>query len=168
METRGDPPPQKTNAAPAGVRGGVARKDRSENYRDLPYKPNAATSASLVALLLADPVQHGCCWSVDFEGEVLVTGSKDPELDLARALLDRGITGTVTILDGNTGKPRTLVNIEKAARLTVREDRSSGPRFVKWRPMPQTTRERCEGRSPAGESALALGGVPTEGGRAVA
>ena len=50
-----------------------------------------------------------------FEGETIITGSRDPEHDLARALLSRGITGRVTMHDGNTGKPRTLINIEKAA-----------------------------------------------------
>jgi hypothetical protein len=53
---------------------------------------------------------------VVFEGETVITDSRDAEHDLARALLARGLTGTVRILDGNTGKPRTLVNIEKAAR----------------------------------------------------
>jgi hypothetical protein len=70
-------------------------------------------------------------YDVRFGGELIVHGSRDPECDLARVLLAKGMTGTVTILDGNTGKPRSFVNIEKAARLTMREDRSSGPRFVK-------------------------------------
>ena len=44
-----------------------------------------------------------------------VTDSRDPEHDLARALLARGIKGNVTLHDGPTRKPRTVVNIEKAA-----------------------------------------------------
>ena len=41
--------------------------------------------------------------------------SRDPEHDLARALLARGIKDNVTLHDGPTRKPRTVVNIEKAA-----------------------------------------------------
>jgi len=119
----------------------------------------------LITKLHAD--RDGRVWHVEFDGEIVVVGSRDPECDLARALLARGITGTVTILDGNTGKPRTFVNIEKAARLTVREDRADGPRFVKWRPMPQIARERCEGRSPAGGSYAPPTGLPTEERRVV-
>ena len=48
-------------------------------------------------------------------------GLRDPECDLARALLARGITGELTMVDANTGKPRTVIDIERAAMLTVRE-----------------------------------------------
>jgi hypothetical protein len=102
--------------------------------------------------------RNGCVWQVEFDGESVVVGSRDPECDLARALLARGITGTITILDGNTGKPRTFVNIEKAARLTV-EEGPNGPRFVKRR---QTRVDR----SLTAESALVLSGLSTEYGRA--
>jgi hypothetical protein len=57
------------------------------------------------------------------------------------------------VLDGCTGKPRTIVNIEAAAKLTVREDRRKGPCFVKWEPLTQKARERVEGRAPAAERA---------------
>jgi hypothetical protein len=33
--------------------------------------------------------------------------------------LARGLTGTVNLLDGQTGKPRTAVNIERAAQWSV-------------------------------------------------
>ena len=49
---------------------------------------------------------------VVFDGEIIVTDSRDPEHDLARALLARGIKGKVTL---PSRKPRTVVNIEKAA-----------------------------------------------------
>lgn len=74
-------------------------------------------------------------YDVDFNGEIVVADSKDAECELARALQARGITGSVTLLDANTGKPRITINIEKAAKLTVQETRSHGPRFVKWRPI---------------------------------
>ena len=75
-------------------------------------------------------------YDIEFDGELVVRDSKDPECELARALLARGITGCVRLIDANTGKPRITINIEKCAKLTVRETRSHGPRLVKWRPNP--------------------------------
>src|SRR5262245_54839235 len=60
-------------------------------------------------------------YNVVFDGELIVEASRDPECDLARALKARGYTGKVTMVDGATGKPRTIINIEKASRLTVKE-----------------------------------------------
>jgi hypothetical protein len=58
--------------------------------------------------------------------------SRDPECDAARALLALGFAGKVTLLGGKTGRPRTVVDIDKAARLTT-EEGPTGPRFVKYR-----------------------------------
>jgi hypothetical protein len=69
-------------------------------------------------------------YSVLFDGKLLVEGSRDPECDAARALLAKGITGKLTMLDGKTGRPRTI--IEKAAKMTV-EEGPHGPHFVKAR-----------------------------------
>jgi hypothetical protein len=57
---------------------------------------------------------------------------KEPEFDAARALLAKGITGKLTLLDGKTGKPRIVIDIEQLAHLTV-EEGPNGPRFVKYR-----------------------------------
>jgi hypothetical protein len=73
---------------------------------------------------------------VTFNGETVVNGSRDPETDLARALLAKGITGMVKVLDANTGKHRTTVNIEKAAKLRTVEA-PHGPVFVNHRPLDQ-------------------------------
>jgi hypothetical protein len=67
-------------------------------------------------------------------------------------LLTKGIRGTVTVLDGSTGKPRTIVNIEVAAKLTVREDRCKGPCFVKWKPLSEKARQTVDGHAPAVEN----------------
>jgi hypothetical protein len=75
-------------------------------------------------------------YDVEFDGRLVVTNSKDAECDLARVLLARGVKGAVTVLDAITGKPRTIVNIEKAANLTVLETRRHGPRFIKWKRNP--------------------------------
>ena len=72
-------------------------------------------------------------YSVLFEGKLLVERSRDPECDAARVLLARGHTGTLHMLDGKTGEPRTIIDIEKAARLCVKE----GPlRFAPYESRP--------------------------------
>jgi hypothetical protein len=48
----------------------------------------------------------GSNYAVIFEGKLLVERSRDPECDAARALLARGYTGTLHMLDGKTGIPR--------------------------------------------------------------
>lgn len=53
------------------------------------------------------------------DGETIVSDSRDPEHDLARALLARGITGVVEAIDGSTGKPRSKVNVGAAAKRCV-------------------------------------------------
>ena len=69
------------------------------------------------------------------DGRMLVYRSRDPECDAARALSAMNRTGVLIMLDGQPGgrpgKPRTIINIEKAARLTVKEG-PHGPRFVKY------------------------------------
>jgi hypothetical protein len=72
-------------------------------------------------------------YDVTFRGEVVVTGSRVPECDLARALQAKGFTGYVTLLDADTSTPRMTIKIDQAAKLTV-EDGARGLRFVKWKP----------------------------------
>jgi hypothetical protein len=71
----------------------------------------------------------GYVYSVIHAGQLLVDRSRDPECDAARALASRGITGTLTLLDGKTGRPRTIIDIEKAARLCTRDESRNGLRF---------------------------------------
>ena len=74
----------------------------------------------------------GYVYSVVYDGKLLVDRSRDPECDAARALRAQGITGELTLLDGKTGKPRTIIDIANAARLTV-EETGGMPRFRKYR-----------------------------------
>ena len=67
-------------------------------------------------------------------GEVYLRRSYEPACDLARELLSRGITGKVRVVGELTGVPRYTIDIEKAAKLTVREDAKVGPVFVPWKP----------------------------------
>jgi hypothetical protein len=76
----------------------------------------------------------GYRYSAIFEGKLLVERSSNPECDAARALLAKGITGKLTLLDGKTGRPRIIIEIEQAARLCVKE----GPlRFAPYGSRPE-------------------------------
>jgi hypothetical protein len=96
-------------------------------------------------------------YSVTFDGETLVEGSRDPETD---ALLDKGIVGTVMVLDVITGTHRTTVNIEAAAKLRT-EAGPYGPRFVRFR-------ETVVGRPHTGEDDLVVPTMPGDDDKAVA
>jgi hypothetical protein len=99
-------------------------------------------------------------YDVHFDGETVVKGSRDPETDLARALLAKGLTGTVMVMDASTGKHRTTVNIEAAAKLRT-EEGPYGPRFVRFR---ETVVERPH----TGEEDLVLPTMPGDDDKAVA
>lgn len=94
--------------------------------------------------------RDGYRYSVIHDGKLLVDRSRDPECDAARALLARGITGKLTTLDGKTGIPRTIINIEKAARLCTVERQRDGLRFERYSGTPHS-----EGYSPETASEVA-------------
>jgi hypothetical protein len=76
------------------------------------------------ALLYAKAKPSTRAWyayDVEWNGQLIVTDSRDPDHDLARALLARGIKGKITLHDGLTGKPRTIINIECQAHCERRE-----------------------------------------------
>jgi hypothetical protein len=96
---------------------------------------------------------------VTSDGETVVKGSRDPATDLARALLAKGITGKVMVLDASTGRHRTTVNIEIAAKLRVVET-GTYPRFHKA--------EACAETPYTGEDDLVLPTMPGDSDKAVA
>ena len=78
---------------------------------------------------------HVYLYSVQVDGELIVQDSPEPHFDLARALLARGITGSVKIIDAATGAHRTTIpDIAAAALVTVREDNRHGLHFCPWFP----------------------------------
>jgi hypothetical protein len=95
---------------------------RKEQYRNF-----AADSIDAHAWQLAsegegnsyrkEGVRYSGLYCVEFDREFIVVGSRNPEHDLARALLARGLTGKVTMLDAKTGKPHTVIDIAKVAEL---------------------------------------------------
>ena len=74
----------------------------------------------------------GYLYSVIYEGKLSVERSRDPECDAARALVAQGFTGSLTICDGKTGIPRTIIDIERAAKLTA-EEGACAPLLRKYR-----------------------------------
>ena len=78
--------------------------------------------------------RDGYRYSVICRGELIVDRSRDPECDAARALLAMGYTGKLTLLDGKTGIPRTIIDVEKAARLRVSEESRDGLKFRRMDP----------------------------------
>jgi hypothetical protein len=79
----------------------------------------------LVALVSS--VDRGRRWNVEFDGELIVNNSKDPECDAARVLLARGHTGNVTLLNRATGKPRLTLDIKRLAKLKIEEGPHGSP-----------------------------------------
>jgi hypothetical protein len=73
-------------------------------------------------------------YDVVFNGETIVSNSRVPEFDACRVLLARSLTGTLVLADAVTGKNRLSLDIERGAKLTVREDQNRAPRLAKWKP----------------------------------
>ena len=84
----------------------------------LRYTDTSSTS-TLTARLHPDRRGYRC--SVLFRGKLIVSCSRDAECDVARALLTHGIVGELTMLDDKTGRHRSIIDVEKAARLTAAE-----------------------------------------------
>ena len=97
--------------------------------------------------------KHWYAYDVEVDGDLLVTDSRDPEHDLARVLLARGITGKVTIHDGNTGKPRAVVTIEKAAQLCC----DSNGKVRQWKPYDAAAVRGCSLEEPTVVPTMPLG-----------
>jgi hypothetical protein len=73
-------------------------------------------------------------YDVVFDHRTIVAGSRDPETDMARVLFARGIVGKITLIDAKTGEPRTVVDIEKAAKITIEDSRKRGLRVARFQP----------------------------------
>jgi hypothetical protein len=86
---------------------------------------------------------RGQLYRVHYADAVLVESSRNPEFDGARALAAKGTTGRVEVWRrGGTSRAMGL-DIERAARLTVKEDDKGGLRFVRWQPHPEQARENA-------------------------
>jgi hypothetical protein len=98
--------------------------------------------------------RHWYAYDLLLDGETIVSNSRDPEHDLARALLARGISGVVEVRDGKTGTARSRVNIEKAAKCCI----GSNLERYKWK-----APEASDSSPHACESVLANGRATPQG-----
>src|SRR5713101_7646968 len=97
-------------------------EDRAEEIDDAWIRKNrpclhtssadeAQAPEKLTAILHAPERRSSDRYSIEFDGELIVKGSRVAELDCARVLLSRGITGKLIIVDGATGRHRTTIDI---------------------------------------------------------
>ena len=95
--------------------------------------------------------RHYYAYDVLLDGRTIVSNSRDPEHDLARSLQTRGLKGMVELCDGRTGKPRSRINIEQAAKWRI----GSNLERYKFRPVeipdssPHTSENILPGRGTA-------------------
>ena len=75
---------------------------------------------------------RGQRYRVYFQGGILIEASRCPEFDACRLLLAQGFVGRLEVWRLNLSYPCMSLDIESAARLTVLDSPSAGPRFVNW------------------------------------
>ena len=78
----------------------------------------------------------GARYRVTYLGETLIESARDPEFEACRALLAKGITGTLVTYSPGSSVPRMRVDIEKGAKLTTIDNATEGPRIGRYRPHP--------------------------------
>jgi hypothetical protein len=86
-----------------------------------------------------EPTHHtstGERYRVMYLGVTLIGSARDPTFEACRALLARGITGTLVTYSPGSSVPRMRVDIEKGAKLTTIDNATEGPRFGRYRPHP--------------------------------
>ena len=77
--------------------------------------------------------KNGYRYAVLFSGRLIVENSRDPEHDAARALVAMGVTGKLTLCDGKSGRPRTIIpDIEQAAGFSMSEESRDGFRLRRY------------------------------------
>ena len=70
--------------------------------------------------------------ATDETGRVLVANSRAPEFDAARVLLAEGVRGRLEVWRATATFASMILDIEHAAKFTVRETDRLGPVFVAW------------------------------------
>jgi hypothetical protein len=85
----------------------------------------------------------GARYRVEHMGQTLIESARDPEFDTCRALLARGVRGTLAIYSPGSSVPRMRVDIEVGAKLTSIDNATKGPRIGRYRPRPNSV-ERNE------------------------
>jgi hypothetical protein len=76
-------------------------------------------------------------WKVtdDETGEVMLTSARDPEFEVCRLLIERGVTGTLRTYVGDSVYHSLTIGIERGAGMTTMDAPSAGPVVKKWHPV---------------------------------
>jgi hypothetical protein len=80
-------------------------------------------------------------YRVKYSGATLIEATRTLALSACRALLARGITGTLAMYSLGGSEPRLRVDIEKGAGLNVTEGQRNGLRFVPFVERPEIEEE---------------------------
>jgi hypothetical protein len=71
------------------------------------------------------------------DGAELLAETWNPEPEACRELVARGVSGRLEVWRmGATAPAMVIPDIERAARITVKENEKHGPRFAPWAPLP--------------------------------
>jgi hypothetical protein len=154
------------------------RRTQPPNSKPLPHPPETASAAPIappapsvreysIELVPFKEYRNsqeyvsGHKWDVIIDGDLLLKASKNPEFEACRALVAKGLAGKLTTY--RDGRPAMTLDIEKAAKVTVRETKALGPRFARYLPFPADTVWHFEPRKEgSGTPAAEQGGNPTE------
>lgn len=83
----------------------------------------------------------GARYRVTSSGGVLIESARDPEHEACRALLAKGITGTLVTFHPGGKVARMRLDIARGAGLTVTEGATQGPRTTRWKPFGSESEE---------------------------
>jgi hypothetical protein len=78
--------------------------------------------------------ERGQHYRVYYQDAVLIDNTSNPEFEACRALLERGITGRLEVWRHGGSFPGLILDIARAARLTVEESATVSARIVPWVP----------------------------------
>ncbi len=94
----------------------------------------AVTRVTIVKGRMSRGVRSRQLYHADLNGERIVENRHDVENAACRVLLARGITGTLVTRHAGETYDAMRLDIARGAGLTLRENSSVGPAFVKWIP----------------------------------
>ncbi|MGY4333577.1 hypothetical protein ACVWWG_007994 [Bradyrhizobium sp. LB7.2] len=112
--------------------------DQSTSRLDFPGPSGKATGCHRVTIREADD-RHGR-FEILLSDGVTLPASRTPLLAAARYLLSEGVNPSAVVEMRHAGRADVVAafgRVDALAKLDVREDHTSGPRFCKWRPPPQ-------------------------------
>jgi hypothetical protein len=105
---------------------------------DDPGEPSKAVE-HCVKLELTHYAGTGARYRVTYLGKTLIESARDPEFEVCRAMLAKGVTGTLVTYSPGSSVPRMRVDIAKGAQLMTIDNATGGPRIGRYRPHPKST-----------------------------